>query len=54
MLDIMPMLQDVEVDLILADLENSKDFSILQSQHILIAHSGESDDDTEHKRGNKL
>ena len=49
-LDTMPMLQDLEVDLILTCLEISKKVSILQSPDIWIANTGASNDSTAHNK----
>ena len=51
MLNIKPMVQEVEVDLILMDLWVPKDFSIQQSPDIWIADTGTLNDGTEHKKG---
>ena len=45
-LETMPMMQDVEVDLILVDLEISNDFIILQSPDIWIADTDASNNES--------
>ena len=51
MLDIMPMLQDVEIDLMFVDLEVAKDFKMLQSLDIWITNTSESNNGKAHKQG---
>ena len=50
MLDIMPLVQDVGVNLIFADLKIPKYFNILQSLDIWIANTGASNDGTAHNK----
>ena len=50
-LDIIPMVQDVNLDLTLMDLEHHRDFSVFQSTDIWIADIGRFNDGTAHKKG---
>ena len=50
MVNLMSKLQDIEVDLILVDLEISKDFSNIQSLNVWIANTSALNDGTAHKR----